>query len=115
MENGTPVVEYWKAKRLLANFMEYKEPTNNRFIDHTGKDKFVSNLFSDYNSLMSIVDKIEAYGANVHIVNRTCNIRLGFMFNVFKVTESKTQSIQEACVEFVKWYEKMTFSPIKNE
>lgn len=67
---------------------------------------------SDWNWLMEVVEKIELVkneDFTVHINRCNCMI-VGYelypQFHILEQSISKTQAVYNACIEFVKWYNK---------
>lgn len=54
----------------------------------------------DWNWLMEVVDKIESLGYRVEITRHICRIK----HIVISEDLPKIQSVHNACVEFIKWY-----------
>lgn len=95
-----------EENKMLAEFMGYKTMPDG-IIRETYMDGIIANnveeLFTDYNSLIEVVEKIESKLYKVHITGTICNIN-GGKLNIFIKTESsKLEAIYRACVEFVKW------------
>lgn len=104
--------------KLLAEFLGYQNTTPNDkdfdIYELKGKpliEAMSMKFHSDWNWLMSVVDKIEGLGScQIDISSNWC--RIGYKdtkFNYdsrnhFKVT--KKEAVYLACVEFIKWYNK---------
>ena len=91
--------------KLLAEFMNWEYTiVNNTTLQTT----LISDLdFSkDWNWVMKVVEKIESIsGVQIFINGITCEI----MFKgrvISKHNNSKIEALYNACVEFVKWYNK---------
>ncbi len=109
-------METIEGNKLIAEFMEY--PTKE--LKGRVTDGLAKKLYSDWNSLMSVVEKIEGLGYKTYIVffdgmtkmhqtsidkDNTCLIK--------QVNKSKIQSVWLACIEFIKWYNTCNRNPFK--
>ncbi len=60
---------------------------------------------TDWNGLMKVVEKIESLSNNDNVINWSRQNKNIFDF---KLTESKIQSVYNACVEFINWFNKQS-------
>jgi hypothetical protein len=97
--------------KLLAEFLGYTQPHPD--YPHTTywykKDEAPLTMLSfdtDWNWLMSVVEKIEDLGNDVSITTNYIQIAFdeGEQFIVAEDTKIKIDTLYNACVEFVKWY-----------
>lgn len=94
--------------KLLAEFMNY---ANSRPIT----DSLANSLYKDYNSLMSVAEKIETVetkdGRTFTIDMHRDSVLIfeyGLTTNEIVFTEGKgrLENLYNACIEFVKWWNK---------
>lgn len=90
--------------KLLAEFMNY---ANSKPIT----DSLANSLYKDYNSLMSVVEKIEKLGFEFFIVESRCRIAHNTDKSIetiidFEILGTKIEAVYNACVEFVEWWNK---------
>jgi hypothetical protein len=97
--------------KLLAKFLGYKPNTNGVYpivCINEGKGWHLETMkFSyDWNWLVQVVDKIESLGYMVVIQGTLCNIATNKYFKgiIIKNLDTKIESVYNACVDFVKWY-----------
>ncbi len=97
--------------KLIAEFLQ---PSFNGFGTYEFKGSFYGSLklkfHNDWNWLMKVVEKIESLGYDVFI--NTCVCRITDVgqdiledIETFNY-ENKKQAVYNACVEFIKWYNK---------
>lgn len=62
----------------------------------------------DYNWLMEVVEKIEALQFTIDIDGVSCYIYSNDDngINVTRINKTKKEAVYNACVEFIKWYNK---------
>ena len=111
-ENNKLLAEFMELKPILISTDFYGIQKDHVHI--TGKNTdFVMFEFSksakyhsDWNWLMQVVDKIESLGYIVVIQSTLCNISTNKFFNgvIIKNLDTKIESVYNACVDFVKWY-----------
>jgi hypothetical protein len=99
--------------KLLAEFMGFQQ-TNIGWYDaeevllRAEIDNTFDNLkfHTDWNWLMQVVEKIEDLGNDVSITTNYIQIAFdeGEQFIVAEDTKIKIDTLYNACVEFVKWY-----------
>ena len=68
---------------------------------------FELEFHSDWNWLMEVVEKIESLGYRIEIVKHICRIYLSNKETII-ISENtpKIEAVYNACVEFIKWYNK---------
>ena len=98
--------------KLIAEFLGYSQPHPD-YPDTTYwyKKNFtpltILSFDTDWNWLMEVVEKIESLGFEVQIYKKTCFIyKLGNTLTIGKDSETKIQAVYNACVVFIKWYNK---------
>lgn len=96
---------------LLAEFMGAEiEGLNYKFIAYDNIKVCMHpnrlNYHTDWNWLMQVVEKIEDLGNDVSITTNYIQIAFdeGEQFIVAEDTKIKIDTLYNACVEFVKWY-----------
>ena len=102
--------------KLIAEFMGSKVTINNYFVNgmyQTLKDEELK-YNSDWNWLMEVVEKIESLtdinSNGCFMVLESIGFNAKFIFDdgtrILKDNkgESKIQSVYNACIEFIKWY-----------
>jgi len=104
-ENNKIIAEFLgrtgKANKLLYAFKN---------LDYRGQIWFNENelrFHLDWNWLMEVVEKIEKQGFIFDIKNYTTKITTGWKigFKPIKTdSDTKIQSVYNACLEFIKWY-----------
>lgn len=87
--------------KLMAEFLGNTETHIKNF---GGIEK--TKYHSDWNWLMSVVDKIESLGYLVEIRENVCFIKTSEQDYFSELEETKRQAVYKACVEFIKWYNK---------
>lgn len=100
--------------KLIAEFMQHDwdmEVNNELCILDTSFEKVERKLqYSDWNSLMPVVEKIESLGYDTEIVCRQDDGGHCFYINDSKVFSSqmgsKKEAVYSATIEFIKWYNK---------
>jgi len=104
---------------LLAEFMGFEVIKEKDFLDYTAgqmTDKTIIDSTLKYHNswdwLMKVVDKIESVNDNefvVEISDAMCEIT-GFEENadikIYKCGGDKKDSVYNACIEFIRWYNK---------
>jgi predicted HTH transcriptional regulator len=102
--------------RLIAEFMGYNEEIVNGEIYFTLPDMLESlsdeelQYHSDWNWLMEVVEKIENYNEYTNVLftpqgcEINCYIENGFLFS--NDCNTKIEAVYNACIEFIKWYNK---------
>jgi hypothetical protein len=102
--------------RLIAEFMGYNEEIVNDEIYFTLPDMLESlsdeelHYHSDWNWLMEVVEKIENYNEYTNVLftpqgcEINCYIENGFLFS--NDCNTKIEAVYNACIEFIKWYNK---------
>ena len=89
--------------KLVHNFMHPDDPLK-KWID---KENFQDYFRNDWNSLMEVVEKIEALGFIVTIKMDECEIISQRSFNMnFFGGGSKINATYKIVVQFIKWYNK---------
>jgi hypothetical protein len=91
---------------------DIREKTKNELIEqfyvkHGGKPHLVEDIHfyeSDWNMLMSVVEKIESLGNNVGIWDKDCMINNGSKDEIDCQSTSKIKAVYEAVIEFIKLY-----------
>lgn len=95
--------------KLIAEFMQHEwdmEVNNDLCILDNSFEKVKRKLhYSDWNELMSVVDKIEEIGHGVTIYRKGCHINDIALTSVNGFNHSsKIEQTYKAVVEFIKWY-----------
>jgi hypothetical protein len=100
--------------KIIAEFMGYKiqkNPTERFFGKHSHPITKVwikeLSFNSDWNWLMEVVEKIENYndGCTLFIIeDERSHIDTQNGFEIDSVGHTKKESVYNACVEFIKWY-----------
>ena len=102
--------------RLIAEFMGYNEEIVNDEVYFTLPDMLESlsdeelHYHSDWNWLMEVVEKIENYNEYTNVLftpqgcEINCYIENGFLFS--NDCNTKIEAVYNACIEFIKWYNK---------
>jgi hypothetical protein len=96
--------------KIIAEFMNYG---NNRPLTNG----LLNTLYTDFNSLMEVVEKIESLGYISNQDSRICegSLKPIYYFRIFikhyrgqnvgySKANSRIEAVYNACVEFVKWY-----------
>ena len=104
--------------KLIAEFMGWTLDDKylnsyRKFNSNTFKYSLLSDLkyHSDWNWLMDVVGKIENFGFEFFIVESRCKIAHNTDNSIetiigFEITGRKIEATYNACVEFIKWYNK---------
>ncbi len=97
--------------RLLAEFMNInKSILNSKGIRLNFENSRYNTYHKDWNWLMKVVEKIEKldfYEYGVEIYGLKCTIRTyKKIITVSTDDESKITAVYNACLEFIKWYNK---------
>ena len=110
--------------KLIAEFLgEIKQPfefPQFGYINSMGdwKDTFFDNqlkFHSDWNWLMQVVEKIESLGYNIDTMkvditkyqsSQFCGIYIDGKIIYTNYCETKIEAVYNACLEFIKWYNK---------
>ena len=101
--------------KLIADFMNSKVSENTYFIN--GMYKEVNNLKydNDWNCLMEVVEKIESFEDENRCAKYNFIIEQSFVEIVYNNNsdtivnidrETKIKAVHDACIEFIKWYNK---------
>jgi len=94
-----------EKNKLIAEFLGYKNIANDE-----DKQDYLNDIVkfdSDWNWLMSVVEKIENYNdsATLFIIeDERCHVNTQNGFEIDSVGHTKIEAVYNACVEFVKWY-----------
>ena len=99
--------------KLIAEFMEHK-PTFEVYIDDvlTTLERPIKNYNSDWNWLMSVVEKIESLeNCQVTIIKNWCRIEHAKYNDRIDSRDysddfTKIEAVYNACVTFIEWYNK---------
>ena len=67
---------------------------------------FELEFHSDWNWLMQVVEKIESLDYNITIQYKNCYIDIDKDLQIDTFSKSKIEAVYNACVEFIKWYNK---------
>ena len=87
-----------------APFYYTTEDTREKVIKNISK---YSKYSKDWNWLMQVVEKIEKLKCTVVIEKNICRIHKGGLhFGHAYKFETKIEAVYNACVEFIKWYNK---------
>jgi hypothetical protein len=112
-ENNILIALFMEAKQYDKedNYIYFDE-TNTMFSNDTISIKDLK-FHSDWNWLMEVVEKIEEIEGNrfkVEIYNNVCRIYDHQEYDdVIDITdETKIEAVYNACVEFIKWYNKQS-------
>jgi len=104
--------------KLIAEFLGFEYIDENSFLEkydlekddtsHLMVDRVVEKYSTDWNLLMNLVERIEDLG---HYVKQSKNITIIDVpgsshkeFIAFVHGGSKIQSVYNACIDFIKWY-----------
>jgi hypothetical protein len=106
--------------KLIAEFMGFKlqqDPTERWFGNYFAipNDAWSNRLEllhfdTDWNWLMEVVEKIENYNEYTNVLftpqgcEINCYIENGFLFS--NDCNTKIEAVYNACIEFIKWYNK---------
>ena len=89
--------------KLLAEFLGFELTTNKGL-------KQLPKFHSDWNWLMQVVEKIESLGYNIDTMkyqsSQFCGIYRDGKIIYTNYCETKIEAVYNACLEFVKWYNK---------
>ena len=104
--------------KLLAEFLGFELTTDSISILYYTEDRGLKQLpkfHSDWNWLMQVVEKIESLGYNIDTMkvditkyqsSQFCGIYIDGKRIYTNYCETKIEAVYNACVEFVKWYNK---------
>jgi hypothetical protein len=95
--------------KLIAEFMGLKIITDDISFFDTNYNT-LKRYATVWNWLIEVVEKIESLGFEVTILKNECTIRnnclIGFDFDRTYCVPTKIEAVYNACVEFIKWYNK---------
>ena len=96
--------------KIIAEFMEHK-PTFEVYIDDvlTTLERPIKNYNSDWNWLMEVVEKIEEmadWSLELLTTDKKAYQMLIHLSNTNVIVETKIEAVYNACIEFIKWYNK---------
>ena len=106
-----------KDNKLIAEFMGFQQTTlgwydaEETVIRVESVNTFDTLKFdTDWRWLMAVVEKVENLGIDVHINTCVCRI-VDVGEDRFEdiecfVNDNKKQAVYDACVDFIKWYNK---------
>ncbi len=86
-----------------APFYYTTEDTREKVIKNISK---YSKYSKDWNWLMQVVEKIESLDYNITIQYKNCYIDIDKDLQIYTFSKSKIEAVYNACVEFIKWYNK---------
>jgi hypothetical protein len=103
--------------KLMAEFMGFQSTSlgwfdNEEHLINVEKDNTFDDLkfHSDWNWLMEVVGKIENYNEYTSVLFAPqgcaidCYVENGFAFS--NDCDTKIEAVYNACIEFIKWYNK---------
>lgn len=101
-----------EKNKLIAEFMgyeilnEYCDPFPTKEVDSLPMLEF---MFSSWDELMPVVEKIESLGYWAEILGGVHNVcRIGLTNDedafIWSDTKTKIEAVYNACVEFILWY-----------
>lgn len=85
--------------KLMAEFLGNTETHIKNF---GGIEK--TKYHSDWNWLMSVVEKIESFEYLVEIRENVCFIKTSEQDYFSELENTKIKAVYNACVKFIKWY-----------
>lgn len=102
--------------KIIAEFMELKTIAEQDFLDYNYEESEKDTLYileslkynTDWNQLIQVIEKVESLDYVFAIHNETVNVFNGQnnikYYNEYFEYKTKIESVYNACVEFIKWY-----------
>lgn len=97
-----------EKNKLIAKFMGLDIITDGISF-FNAEYKSMKRYHADWNCLMEVVEKIENYnhGSTLFIIeDERCHVNSQNGFEIDSVGHTKKEAVYNACVEFIKWYNK---------